>query len=335
MLKIYSPLLAGLLLASPAFAAETTFDNSPALRFALPRAEADVPTVAATPVFVAGKNRQTLEGAIFDDKGNLLFCDVTDRKVLRLSPSGSAETVVELADMAPCGLAFHKDGRLFICAIDQTNDRGAIFALAPGAAEPETIIGEKAGYWPNDMVFAPDGGFYFTDFRGSATNPAGGVYHVSPDFKTITPIIPKLAQANGVALSPDGKTLWATEYARNLLHRVNLADAVPVPRTGSKIPYHFIGAAPDSMRVDSEGNVYVAMVGQGRVLIFNENGVPIGQVVLPERDRGNNLRSTSVAIHPVNNELRIVSGNTQEAEKGDAMVFRAPAFAKGISIKDR
>lgn len=107
-----------------------------------------------------------------------------------------------------------------------------------------------------------------------------------------------MGQANGVALSPEGKTLWATEYARNLLHRVNLESPTSVPLTGSKILYHFTGPAPDSMRVDADGNVYVALVGQGRVLIFNPAGSPIGQVLLPERDKGLNLRSTSLALHP-------------------------------------
>jgi hypothetical protein len=38
--------------------------------------------------------------------------------------------------------------------------------------------------------------------------------------------------------------------------------------------------------------------GQGRVLAFNRNGIPISQVLLPGREQGHNLRSTSVAIGP-------------------------------------
>ena len=85
------------------------------------------------------------------------------------------------------------------------------------------------------------------------------------------------------------------------------------------------------MRVDEDGNVYVAMVGQGRILIFNCNGLPIGQVLLPGRENGLNARSTSLAIHPDKKEMRIVSGNTAEAGKEDAIIFSAPAFAKGLS----
>ncbi|HEY1215133.1 MAG TPA: SMP-30/gluconolactonase/LRE family protein [Bryobacteraceae bacterium] len=105
----------------------------------------------------------------------------------------------------------------------------------------------------------------------------------------ITPALPHLAMANGIALSPDRKQLWITEFSRNLLHRVELADATTITSIGTAIPYHFIGPAPDSMPADSDGNLYVAMYGQGRVLVFNKNGIPIGQILLLGRDEGHNL----------------------------------------------
>lgn len=296
----------------------------------VPLSELGLQTVEATPLIIAGNNGQTLEGAIFDADGNLLFCNVTDRKVMRLTPSGKLSTLLQVDGFSPGGLALSGDGQLFIAAINQANRTGAVFALLPDGNSLQTVISPDAGYLPNDLVFDANGGFYFSDFKGAATSPLGGVYYVSPDFKSISPVIPQMAQANGVALSPDGKTLWVTEYARNLLHRVNLSGAATVPLTGSKVPYRFIGPAPDSMRVDKDGNVYVAMVGQGRVMIFNPAGLPIAQVLLPGRDKGLNLRSTSLALHPAKNEMRIVSGNTPEADSADAALFVAPSFATGL-----
>jgi lactonase len=183
---------------------------------------------------------------------------------------------------------------------------------------------------PNDLLFDRDGGLYFTDFRGTSTDPKGGVYYISPDSKTITPVLPHLAMANGVALSPNGKVLWATESGRNLLHRIELSDAATIAPVGSTIPYHFIGPLPDSMRVDLDGNVYVAMYGQGRVLAFNRNGIPIGQVLLPGRDDGHNLESTNMAIKPGTNDLYIV---TTDADGGEgATIFDAKTFAKALPL---
>lgn len=297
----------------------------------VPLAERGLQSVEAKFHKAIGNEGQTLEGAIFDREGNLLFCNVSDRKVMRLTPDGELSMLFQLDDFSPGGLALSPDERLFVAAINQADRKGTILALSPDGKNPETIIAPEAGYLPNDLVFDANGGFYFSDFNGSATQPVGGVYHVSPDFRTVTPVIPQMAQANGVALSPDGKTLWATEYARNLLHRVNLSGPATVPLTGSKIPYRFIGPAPDSMRVDRDGNVYVAMVGQGRVMIFNPAGLPIAQILLPGRDKGLNLRSTSLALHPGKKEMRIVTGNTAEAPSGEAAIFAGPAFSSGLT----
>jgi lactonase len=198
-------------------------------------------------------------------------------------------------------------------------------AINPDGSDMQTIVPLSAGYRPNDLVFDTSGGFYFTDFRGTSTDPRGGVYYVSPDFKTITAVLPRLSEANGIDLSPDGKRLWATEFGRNLLHRVDLETATQAAVIGTAIPYQFTGAAPDSMRVDSDGNVYVAMYGQGRVLVFNRNGIPIGQVLLPGRESGHNLESTSMALKSGTNELYIV---TNDGAGRCATIFHATVFAK-------
>lgn len=294
----------------------------------IPPSEQALRTATAEPWFKVSDQNHVLEGAIFDPNGNLLVCDVTDHSVVRLSPEKQRSTVVKIRDFAPGGLALHKDGRLFIAALDLEKGLGTIVAVRPDRTEPETIIPPTAGYLPNDLVFDSQGGFYFTDFKGTATNPEGGVYYASPDFRTLTPVLPHLAMANGVALSPDGKTLWATEFGRNLLHKIELADATTIATIGSAVPYHFIGPAPDSMRADADGNVYVAMYGQGRILSFNRNGFPIGQIVLPGREQGKNLISTSLAIRPEGKELYAVTSNTESTE--GAMIFRAGAFANGL-----
>ncbi|QOL14206.1 SMP-30/gluconolactonase/LRE family protein [Dickeya dianthicola] len=297
----------------------------------IPPAEQTLQTVNATPWFKVADQGLILEGAIFDAHGNLLFCDVTGRRVLRLSPDRKLSTLITLEGLRPGGLALHKDGRLFIAAIDLDAGRGAIFALSPDGSDVKNIIAPEAGYLPNDLVFDSKGGFYFTDFKGTATEPKGGVYYVTPDFATIRPVLPNLSMANGLALSPDGKTLWASEFGRNLLHRVELTDPTTIAPIGSAIPYRFTGPAPDSMRVDSDGNVYVAIYGQGRSMVFNRNGIPIGQILLPGRDNGRNLHSTSLAIRPGTHDLYAVSSDGPEGRQ--AAIFHARVFGLGLMPK--
>lgn len=294
----------------------------------VPPAEQNVKADAAKLWFTASDENHVLEGAAFDHSGNLFFCDVTARRVLRLTPDKQLSTVVALDAFAPGGLAFHKDGRLFIAALDMEKELGTIVAVRPDGTRMETILPADAGYMPNDLVFDREGGFYFTDFKGTATEPKGGVYYATPADWEIKPVLPHLAMANGIALSPDGATLWATEFGRNLLHRMELAGPAAIAPIGSTVPYHFTGPAPDSMRTDIDGNVYVALYGQGRILIFNENGIPIGQILLPGREQGKNLLSTSLAIRPGEKELYAVAGNNAKTE--GARVFQAKAFGGGL-----
>lgn len=259
----------------------------------------------------------------------MYFCDVSGRRVLRLTPDRQLSVVVTLDGLSPGGLAFHRDGRLFAAALDIAGGAGAILAVKPDGSGLEAIVPPEAGYMPNDLVFDAKGGFYFTDFKGTATEPNGGVYYVAPDLKTITPVLPRLAMANGIALSPDGKALWATEFGRNLLHRIELADATTIAPIGSAVPYHFTGPAPDSMRADVDGNIYVAIYGQGRVLAFNRNGIPIGQVLLPGRERGHNLQSTSIAIRPGTSVLYAVTSDGNGGQ--GATIFHARVFGRALT----
>jgi len=66
------------------------------------------------------------------------------------------------------------------------------------------------------------------------------------------------------------------------------------------------------------------------VLVFNKNGMPIGQVLLPGREEGHNLRSTSMAIRPGTNDLYIV---TNDAAGGwGATIFHARTFASALRL---
>lgn len=256
----------------------------------IPPAERDLQTVVAEPWFKVSDAGVPLEGPSFDQAGDLLFTDADSGRVLRLTADKHLSTVVPANTLNLGGLAIHRDGRIFAAGTGGLR-RGSIVSFRPNGSDMRTVVPPEAGYVVNDLVFDRYGGFYFTDFRGSSTDPKGGVYYVSPDLRTITPVLPHLAMANGVALSPDGKVLWATEFGRNLLHRVELADATAPTTLGASVPYHFTGPAPDSMRVDADGNVYVAIYGQGRVLAFNRNGIPIRQVLVSGRSRGTGCTS--------------------------------------------
>jgi lactonase len=91
--------------------------------------------------------------------------------VLRLTPDKHLSVVVSEKQVSPGGIAIHKDGRIFVAAMNLVQGTGEIIAVKPDGAEKQTIVPSDAGYMPNDLVFDRDGGLYFTDFRGTSTDP--------------------------------------------------------------------------------------------------------------------------------------------------------------------
>lgn len=288
-------------------------------------------TTTAEPYFQVSDKSLQLEAASFDRQGDLLFVDVFGGTIFRLTASKKLSTVLPANERGSAGIAIHKDGRLFVAGLGNFVDTGSVFWINPDGSGLTDVIPVSAGYLADDLVFERNGGLYFSDFKGTSTSPTGGIYYVSPDLKTITPLLPNLALANGVCISPDGKAVWATESSGGRLHKVELsAPPTTIAPFGTAVAYHFNGFAPDSLRADSAGNVYVAMYSQGRVLVFNPSGVAIGQILIPKRELGHHLRTTSVGFFPGTDELVILTNDGDGSE--GSWIFRARGYARGITL---
>lgn len=130
--------------------------------------------------------------------------------------------------------------------------------------------------------------------------------------------------------STDGKVLWASVFATGRIHRADMAAPGIVGRWGSLLPYQFIGRAPDSMRTDADGNLYLAACHQGRLLVFSPGGISIGQILLPGREDDKFLKVTSMAFVAGSNEMVILARD--ELKKTGAMIFKVKGFAKGSTL---
>jgi gluconolactonase len=91
-----------------------------------------------------------------------------------------------------------------------------------------------------------------------------------------------MTQPNGIAFSPDGKTLYVSNSAPAMYVRaydVGPGGKLSNPRTIIKYP----GTAPDvpdGMKVDSAGNIWTS--GPGGMRIISPQGKVLGQLVIPE-----------------------------------------------------
>ena len=94
----------------------------------------------------------------------------------------------------------------------------------------------------------------------------------------------------------------------------------------SSIVYHTTGFhGPDSCEVDADGNLYIALTFQGRILILNKDGFPIGQILTPGREQGKNLISTHATVRPGTNEVYITCSD--DTTGSGSWIFVAEGFA--------
>jgi gluconolactonase len=194
------------------------------------------------------------------------------------------------------GLAFDAQGRLVMC---QHGDR-----RVARLDEPPTAAGRAARFTPlverfegkrfnspNDLVFGRDGALYFTDppygLPGTFDDPGrelgwNGVYRIAPDGR-VSVLIKDLRAPNGIALSPDGRTLYVGLSDPDL-PVVMAYDLAPEGTVGrgrvlfDTRPLRAIGpGAPDGMKIDAQGNVFTT--GPGGVLVLTAKGEHLGAIV--------------------------------------------------------
>jgi lactonase len=286
-----------------------------------------LPSIGAEPWVQIGESPALfLEGPAFDRAGNLYISSMLDGRVLKITPEKKVTTILRQGGLLPNGIAFHKDGRMFVAC-----SSGRLVSLNPDGTGltdiPARYKGKPAVF--NDLVFDSKGNLYVTDFIGHVGSPVGGVYRFSADFTKVEPVVEGLAAGNGIALTPSGKELWVIETGRSDLVYVQLMeDGITIRQpAGCTVPYRFTGGGGDSMTVDSAGNAYVCINGQGRVLVLNPKGIPIANVLLPDRDKGMHLAVSNVKFRPGTDEAyATVSG------KGGGWVFKFKGLAEGITL---
>ncbi len=296
---------------------------------------AGLPTITAEPWLQIGQGETfpTMEGADFDRDGNLLVCHRTKpwTDIVKIYPDKNYETFYHNDNAVLIGVAVHKDGRVF--AVDIDVEGGRLLELSESGEykrELFSVIGKRIK--PNDLAFDKKGNIYISDFIGDRNNPSGGIYRINADsdYCTMDMIAGGLASPNGVAFSPDFKWIWTGETTRNCVTKIMLDDEGNLSKhfLAETATYQCIGyEVADSTKTDSLGNVYQAIMYGGRILILNNSGIPIANVLLSDREEGNCMYSPNLAIHPTKNEGYIVTSGT----KG-AWIYKFNTFAPSMPL---
>ncbi|KHM51135.1 gluconolactonase [Pseudoalteromonas distincta] len=132
---------------------------------------------------------------------------------------------------------------------------------------------------PNDMTMHKNGDIFFTDPNwqlGERTQQMSytGVYKLS-NTGILSLIDATLEKPNGVALSPDQRTLYVGDFS-------NRVSKYTIDENGDISPREdFIKVtSPDGIKVDSAGNIYVSSHKKGVINIYTPRGSLIDKIEL-------------------------------------------------------
>jgi sugar lactone lactonase YvrE len=223
-------------------------------------------------------------------EGALYWVDIPARKIVRLVVERGERSEWVLPEKVAC-IAFDRDGNVL------AGCESGLFAVtlsASDADEPLDVAVKKlaAPVFPaTDMRFT-DGrcdrqgrfwsGTMVQDM--AAALPVGSLYRFDEHGVLSAPVIDALIVQNGLAWSPDGRTMYLSDShpLRRLVWTFDydVDDGVPHNRRVFADLHQHVGR-PDGAAVDADGGYWICANDAGRVLRFTPQGTLDREIELP------------------------------------------------------
>lgn len=222
------------------------------------------------------------EGPAVAPDGSIYFSDIPFGKdrgmILRFDPRTRETTVFANDSFKSNGLTFEADGHLLAC--EGSDGGGRRVSRWDISSRQRTTVAEsyqgKRFNAPNDLWLDSKGRIYFSDPRYLGDEPRElehrAAYRIDRD-GTVLEVTHEVTKPNGIALSPDEKTLYLVDHD-NGTDRID--PTLPPPPHGPMRVYAFpLGpdglvngsrrtlidfgeeAGSDGITVDASGNIYL------------------------------------------------------------------------------
>ena len=219
---------------------------------------------------------------------HLTFSDIHANRQYRWSEADGVAVYREPSNMAN-GNTYDRQGRMLTCEhatsrVVRTEPDGSVVTLASHYQGKELNS-------PNDIVVRRDGTIWFTDPTYGRRDGVGvarelqlafrGVFRMGPDGEDLTAVRDDFDMPNGLAFTPDERTLLVADTPRMHIRRFACDENGVL--SGGEVFAESTGdgpGAPDGLKTDSAGHVFCA--GPGGVHVYHpSDGACLGVIETP------------------------------------------------------
>jgi gluconolactonase len=226
------------------------------------------------------------EGPVYVPHGKyLLFSDIPNDRILRWDETDGSVSVFRSPAGYTNGHTLDRQGRLVSCEhgarrVTRTELDGSVTVLA------DRWEGRRFNS-PNDVVVDSTGAVWFTDppygitsdYEGHRAEPeidGCHVYRIDPSSGEVARVADDFQRPNGLAFSPDERTLYIADTAGGHLRSFAVEDG---RLSGGGVFADSPGGNFDGLRVDVEGRVWAAAAD---VYCFAPDGTHLATLPIPQ-----------------------------------------------------
>ena len=219
----------------------------------------------ARPLTAEGSFTGGIEGPACDAEGNVYAVNFERQQTIgRVTPEGKGEVFVELpGESVGNGICFDRQGMMYVADYTAHN----VLRIDPRTRSVTVFVHHPVMNQPNDVAIAPDGTLYASDPNWK--EKTGQVWRINRS-GNITLAAPNMGTANGIEVSPDGKTLYVNESEQRKIWAFTIGQDGTL--ADKRLFKEFPDFGFDGMRCDVDGNVYVTRHGKGTVVKLSPAG---------------------------------------------------------------
>ncbi|WP_339813284.1 SMP-30/gluconolactonase/LRE family protein [uncultured Imperialibacter sp.] len=214
-----------------------------------------------------------IEGPAFDAEGNLYVVNFgEDGTIGKVDSEGNASLFLTLPEGSTANsIKFGEDGTMYLA--DYTGHN--VLAVDMATKAVSVFAHNDTFNQPNDLCIDSKGRLYASDPNWG--DKTGQIWRIDTD-GSIVLLDSAMGTTNGIALSPDEKTLYVNESVQLKIWAFDVDANGDI--SNKRLFASFDDFGFDGMKCDKEGNLYVARYGKGVIAVLSPAGELIREVAL-------------------------------------------------------